>query len=56
MNRIEKTKKLHDSLGRNDEKCYAAKRKKLGKNLMIGEKVLVLAERIKKESCPSQVL
>ena len=32
MNRIEKTKKLHDSLDRNDKKCYAAKRKKLKLN------------------------
>ena len=56
MHRIEKTKKLHDRLGRYDKKRNAAKRKKLREDLMIGEKVLVLAEISKKENCPGQVL
>ena len=47
MHRIDKTKKLHDRLDRYDKKRYLVKRKKLRENLMIGEKVLVLAGRIK---------
>ena len=43
---IEKTKILHDRLERYDNKEYKAKRRKLRENLNIGEKVLVLAERI----------
>ena len=35
-------------------KKYLAKRRKLRKNLNIGEKVLVLAERIKKKSAPGK--
>ena len=56
MYRIDKTKKLHDRHDRYDKKRYLAKRKKLREDLIIDEKVLVLAERIKKESCPWQVL
>ena len=52
MYRIEKTKKLHDRLDRYDKKRYSAKRKKLREDLLIGEKVLVLAERIKKKAAP----
>ena len=35
---------------RYDKKRYAVKRKKLRENLMIGEKVLVSAEKIKKKA------
>ena len=52
MHRIEKTKRLHDRLERYDKKRYSAKTKKLREDLMISEKVLILAERKKKESCP----
>ena len=54
MHRIEKTKKLHDRLGRYDKKRNAAKRKKLREDLMIGEKVLVLAEITKKKTAPGK--
>ena len=54
MHRIEKTKLLHDRLDRYDKKKYLAKRRKLRENLNIGEKVLVLAERIKKKSAPGK--
>ena len=36
------------------EKKYAAKKRKLSKNLDIGEKAMVLAERIKKKSAPGK--
>ena len=52
MHRTKKTKKLHDRLDRYDKKRYAAKRKKLRGNSMIGKKVLVLAERIKMKAVP----
>ena len=50
MHTIEKTKKLHDRFDRYHKKCYTAKRKNLREDLMISEKVLVLAERIKKKA------
>ena len=49
MYRIEKTKLIHIRLDRYDQKKYSMKRRKLRNNLNIGEKVLVLAERIKKK-------
>ena len=49
MHRIEKTKKPHDILDTYDKKRYSVKRKKLREELLNGEKVLVLAERIKKK-------
>ena len=52
MHRIEKTKLLHDRLDRYDKKKYLAKRRKLRENINIEEKVLVLAERIRKKSAP----
>ena len=52
MHRIEKTKQLHDRLDRYSKQKYSLKRKKLKDNLNIGEKVLVLPERIKKKSAP----
>ena len=54
MHRIEKTQKLRARLDRYDRKRYMAKRKKLREDLMIGEKVLVLAERIKQKDAPSR--
>ena len=54
MHSIEKTKRLHDRLARYDKKRYSAKRKKLRENLMIGKKVLVLAERIKEKATPGR--
>ena len=54
MHRLEKTKKLHDRLKRYDQKRYTAKRKKLREDLMINEKVLVLAKRIKKKAAPGK--
>ena len=55
MRRIEKTQKLHASPDRYDKKRYSAKRKKLREELLIGEKVLVLAKRIKKKVVPGKV-
>ena len=52
MHRIEKTKKLHDRLDRYNRKLYSAKRKKLREDVMVGEKVLVLAERVRKKAAP----
>ena len=36
------------------EKKYSAKRRKLQENLNVGERVLVLAERVKKKSAPGK--
>ena len=47
--RTERSKNVSDRLGKYDTKKYAAKKKKLHGNLSVGEKVLVLAERIKKK-------
>ena len=52
--RTEKTQKLRARRDRYDRKCYMAKRKKLRENLIIGEKVLVLAERIRKKDAPGK--
>ena len=49
MHRIEKTKKFHDRLDRYDKKRYSPQRKKIREEVLIGEKVLVLAKRIKKK-------
>ena len=49
MRRLEKSKQ-----DRYDKKKYDRKRKKLRENLSIGEKVYVLAERIKKKSTPEK--
>ena len=46
FHRIERTKLVHDKLHTNDKRKYMAKRGKLRENLSIGEKVLILAERI----------
>ena len=47
FHRIEKTRQVHERLNRYDKKKYRYKRKKLRCKLSIGEKVLILAERIK---------
>ena len=52
MHRTEKTNLLHDRIDRYNKKNYSAKKRKLSGNLMIDEKVLVLAERIRKKSAP----
>ena len=54
MHRIEKTQKLHRSLDDYDAKKYFAKRRKLRDDLSIGEKLYILAERIKKKSAPGK--
>ena len=50
MKRIEKTQKLHCRLDDCDKKRYSFKKKQLRTDLSIGERVYVLAERIKKKS------
>ena len=50
MHRIEKTQKLHHNLDDYDAKKYFAKRRKLRDDLSIGEKLYILAERIRKKS------
>ena len=52
MLRLEKTRILNQRQDRYDKKKYDRKRKKLRENLRTGEKVYVLAERIKKKSAP----
>ena len=54
MHRIEKTSKLNDRLDRYDKKIYQRKRIKLRENLKVGERVYILAERIKKKSAPGK--
>ena len=54
FHRIEKSKLAHGRLNRYDNKEYKAKRRKLRKDLNIGEKVLVLAEGIRKKSAPGK--
>ena len=49
MHRIEKTGKLNIRMDRYDQKKYSKKRKKLREDLKIGERVYLLAERIKKK-------
>ena len=50
--RIEWSQDVSDRLDRYDRKKYAAKMKKLRSDLQIGNKVLVLADRIKKKFAP----
>ena len=52
FHRIERTKLVNDRLDTYDKKKYRAKRRKLSRNLNIGEKVLVLAGKIQKKSAP----
>ena len=49
MHRIDKTKRLHERLDRYDRRRYTSKRRWLREDLIIGEKVFILAERIKKK-------
>ena len=48
--RIKMSKKNSDWLDRYDRKLYFRKKKKLREELNVGEKVLTLAERLKKKS------
>ena len=50
FHRIERWKQTSDRLDRYDQRKYAAKNRKLLENLNIGEKLLILGERIKKIS------
>ena len=50
MHRLERTNKINQRQDRYDKKKYDRKRKKLREDLFIGEKVYVLAERIKKKT------
>ena len=54
MHRFEKTQKLNARLDRYNKKKYLRKRKKLREDLRVGERVYVLAERIKKKSAPGK--
>ena len=54
MYRIEKSQRLHRRRDRYDVMKYSTKRKKLREKLFVGEKVLVIAERIKKKAAPSK--
>ena len=54
MHRLEKPDKLNQKQDRYNKKKYDTKRKRLRENLSIGEKVYVLAERIKKKSAPGK--
>ena len=54
MHRLEKTSRLNILQDRYDKKMYNKKRGKLRENLAIGERVYVLAERIKKKSAPGK--
>ena len=54
FHRTERTKLVNDRLDTYDKKKYKAKRRKLRENLNIGEKVLILAERIRKKSAPGK--
>ena len=51
---MKKTQKFYARLDRYDKKRYSAKRKKLREELLIGEKKLVLAERIKNKAAPGK--
>ena len=50
MLRIEQTQELHRRVDDYDVKNYSAKKRKLRDELFVGERVYVLAERIKKKS------
>ena len=54
MHWIEKTKLSHDRQDRYDQKKYSIKRRKLWDNLNIGENILVLTERVKRNSAPGK--
>ena len=54
MYRLEKSQKLHRRQNFHDVRRYSAKRKKLRNNIFMGEKVFVLAERIRKKAAPDK--
>ena len=54
MHRIEKTQKIHCRKDDYDVKRYSTKRKKLREEPFLGEKVFILAERIKKKAVPGK--
>ena len=54
FHRIERTKLFNYRLDTYDKRKYMAKRRKLRENLNIGEKVLILAERIWKKTAPGK--
>ena len=54
MHRLERTNKINQRQDRYDKKTFVRKQKKLTEELFIGEKVYVLAERIKKKSAPGK--
>ena len=41
--RIEQSKKVSDTLDKHDQRKYGARKKKIGENLDVDEKVLILA-------------
>ena len=49
MHKLEKSQKLHRRQDTSDVRRYSAKRKKLRDELFVGEKVFVLAKRIRKQ-------
>ena len=54
MHRIDKTRRLHERLDWYDRKQNISKRRRLRRDLMISEKVLILAERIKTKDAPDR--
>ena len=54
MHRLERSEKTTARLDRYDDKVYERKKKKLPKRLNVGERVYVLAGRIKKKSTPGK--
>ena len=54
IKRLEKTEKVHQRLDDYNKKKYSVKKKRLRNDLSIGERVYVLAERIKKKSAPGK--
>ena len=54
MHRLERTQKVNIRQDRYNKQKYLRKRKKLMDKLNIGERVYVLAERIKKKSAPGK--
>ena len=52
IHKIDKTKRLHERRDRYDRGRYTSKRRWLREDLMIGEKVLILAERIRNKHAP----
>ena len=54
FHRIRQTKKIYNRLDKCSQNKYEAKKKNLHADLEIGEKVLVLAERIRKKSVPGK--